>query len=167
VIKVDGKSRPIHFRKPSGAGPDLPYSQALANWVEAKITVQGDTLEIVDQDFREPSRQRTMTLEPQNGVIEIAILNLPPYETPDPEAPSPSPQPGQHFQIYYDLTNSAPALGDRPVPYQSLTPASEPQADWDALHPKALMWSNLLERLGLAPRGKGPYEVALCPVTRD
>lgn len=168
VIKIDGKARPIHFRKPSGEAPDAPYQQALANWVEATIHISGDSLEVVDQDVVEPTRKRTMKLHPQNGVIEIALLNLPPYQAPDPDAPSPSPQPGQHFQLYYELVNTPPAQAQRLVPHQSLSPsASDPQTDWAALHPRAEMWSNLLEQLGLSPRGKGPYEVALCPVTRD
>lgn len=168
VIKIDGKVRPVHFRKPSGAGPDAPYAQALANWVEATIHVPGETLEIVDQNFADPTHRRTMKLRPQNGVIEIALLNLPPYETPDPEALAPSPQPGQHFQIYYDLVNTPPAQPERLVPHQPLsTSPSDPQTDWSTLHPRQALWSNLLEQLGLSPRGKSPYEVALCPVTKD
>lgn len=168
VIKIDGKARPVHFRKPSGTGPEAPYAQALANWVEATIKVSGNSLEIVDQDFAEPTRQRSMRLHPQDGVIELAVLNLPPYQTPDPDAPAPSPQPGQHFQIYYDLANTPAAQADRLVPHQALLPlASDPQTDWPSLHPRTEMWSHLLEQLGLSPRGKGPYEVALCPVTRD
>lgn len=168
VIKIDGNARPIHFRKPSGDGPEAPYAQALANWVEATIHVSGDSLEIVDRDFAEPTRLRSMKLHPQDGVIELALLNLPPYETPDPDAPAPSPRPGQHFQIYYDLAKTPPAQADRLVPHQALLPlASDPQTEWSSLHPKDAMWSDLLENLGLSPRGKGPYEVALCPVTRD
>jgi hypothetical protein len=168
VIKIDGKARPVHFRKPSGDGPEPPYAQALANWVEATIQVSGNSLEIVDQDFAEPTRQRSMTLHPQNGVIELALLNLPPYQAPDPDAPAPSPQPGQHFQIYYELANVPPAFADRLVPHQAVSPlASDPQTDWSSLHQGTERWSYLLEKLGLDPRGKGPYEVALCPVTRD
>lgn len=168
VIKIDGKAKPVHFRKPCGDGPDAPYSQALANWVEATIRVPGETLEIVDRSFGESAPRRSMTLRPQNGVVEIALLNLPPYETPAPDAPAPSPQPGQHFQIYYDLAKTPPAQTQRLVPHQPLAPsASDPQTDWAMLHPRPAQWSNLLEQLGLSPRGKGPYEVALCPVTRD
>jgi len=167
VIKIDGKARPVHFRKPSGEGPDASYAQALANWVEATIRVPGDSLEIVDQSFADPARKRTMKLHPQNGVVEIALLNLPPYETPDPDAPSAAPKPGQHFQIYYDLVKTPPAQTERLVPHLPLSPsASDPQTDWGTLHPRQVLWSNLLEQLGLSPRGKGPYEVALCPITQ-
>lgn len=168
VIKIDGKASPVHFRKPSGEGPDAPYGQALASWVEATIRVPGDSLEIVEQSFSDPNRRRTMKLRPQEGKMEIALLNLPPYETPDPEAPVPTPMPGQHFQIYYDLAKTPPAKTERLIPHLPLTPsASDPQQDWAALHPRLAMWSDLLENLGLSPRGKGPYEVALCPITQD
>lgn len=168
VIKIDGKARPVHFRKPSGEGPDAPYAQALANWVEATILVSGDSLEIVDQSFADPARKRTMKLHPLESGVEIALLNLPPYETPDPDAPVPTPKPGQHFQIYYDLVKTPPAKAERLIPHLPLEPlASDPQMDWAALHPGEARWSNLLEQLGLSPRGKGPYEVALCPITKD
>ncbi|HEY0373101.1 MAG TPA: hypothetical protein VGD79_13940 [Thermoanaerobaculia bacterium] len=168
VIKIDGSARPVHFRKPSGEGPDAPYTQALANWVMAEINVPGDSIEIVQQNFANPTQKRTMTLTPVNNTVEIAMLNLPPYETPDPDAPRSLPQPGQHFQIYYDLVKTPPAQADRLVPHLPLAPlASDPQSDWAALHPKVALWSYLLEDLNLNPRGKGPYEVALCPITRS
>lgn len=168
LIKVDGKAKPVHFRKPSGEGPDAPYAQALANWVEAEIQVSGETLEIVDQSFTDGKPRRSMKLRPQDGKVELALLNLPPYETPDPDAPAATPKPGQHFQIYYDLAKTPPAQEERLVPQQPLSPcASEPQTDWASLHPRQKLWSNLLEQLGLSPRGKGPYEVAFCPITQQ
>ena len=109
-----------------------------------------------------------MKLHPQNGVVEIAVLNLPPYEAPDPAAPAPDPAPGQHFQVFYDLVKRPPAYGSRLVPHRALTPSpSEPQIDWMSLHPRDAAWSELLEQLGLNPRGKGPYDLAICPIIRD
>ncbi|MEA2465477.1 MAG: hypothetical protein QOJ98_3224 [Acidobacteriota bacterium] len=168
LVKIDGKARPVHFRKPSGDGPEAPYSQALANWVAAEIHVPGDSVEIVDTNFNDSSKTRTMKLHPQEGVVEIAILNLPPFEAPSPTAEAPSPQPGQHFQIYYDLVRKSPARAERLVPHQALSPsASEPQTDWASLHPRTALWSELLEQLGMSPRGKGPYELALCPIVKN
>ncbi|PYQ27532.1 MAG: hypothetical protein DMF56_19310 [Acidobacteria bacterium] len=165
LIKVDGKAKPIHFRKPSGEGPDATYSQALANWVAAEIHVPGDFVEIVDQNFDDRERVRTMKLYPQEGKVEVAILNLPDFEAPAPDAEAPAPAPGQHFQIYYDLVKTPPARAARPVPHLALAPpASEPQTDWGTLHPRAALWSDLLEQLNLSPRGKGPYDLSLCPV---
>lgn len=168
LVKIDGKARPVHFRKPSGDGPEAPYAQALANWVEATIHVSGESVEIVDQDFDVATRRRSMILRPQNGLVELALLNFPPFQAPAADASEPSPQPGQHFQVFYELVKTPPALADRLVPHQAMTPtASEPQIDWGALHPRAALWSDLLEQLGMSPRrSKTPYELALCPMVR-
>ena len=166
VIRVDGKAKPVHFRKPSGAVPDAPYAQALANWVEATINISGDSVEIIDQSFTDPENSRAMKLYPQNDVVEVALLNLPPYVTPDADAPAATPQPGQHFQIYYDLAKTPPAHPERLVPYQPSTSPADPQTDWAALH-STNRWSNLLEKLALSPRGKGPYEIQFCPITQN
>lgn len=167
VVKIDGKARPVHFRKPSGEGPDAPYTQALATWVAAEIRVPGEFVELIDQKFSDSTQQRSMKLYPQNGVVEMAVLNLPPFEAPAPGAETTHPAPGQHFQIYYDLVKTPPASEDRLVPQTAVTPlASEPQVDWALLHPKSALWSNLLEQLDLNPRGKTPYEVTFCPIIR-
>jgi hypothetical protein len=165
LVKVDGTARPIHFRKPTGDGPESPYAQAAANWVEAEIHVPGDTVEIDDQNFSDPAHRRVMKLHPQNGVVEVAVLNLPPFVAPSPDAPQAPAQPGQHYQLFYDLVKTPPARADRLVPYPVSSP-SEPQVDWGALHPRAALWSDLLEQLGIAPRGKAPYDVSLCPMTQ-
>jgi hypothetical protein len=168
LVKIDGKARPVHFRKPSGEGPEASYTQAVANWVAAEIRVPGDFVEIVDQNFSDTTKRRTMKLHPQDGVVEMAVLNLPPFEVPDPNAMAPLPGPGQHFQIYYDLVKTPPARENRLIPYTSSTLlASEPQVDWSTLHPRQMLWSNLLEQLNLSPRGKSPYDMTLCPITRQ
>ncbi len=171
IVKVDQMARPIYFRQPSGAGPDAPYSQAVATWVEAKIRVPGSSLEIVDKNIHDGTYRRKMSLTPVNGVVEIALLNLPPLTPPDPEAATAAPLPGQHFQIYYDLTQTPPAQSARLVPHLPLQAVpSDPEQEWGTLHVRTsnLWYSNLLEMLGLNPRGKkGPYEIALCPITRE
>jgi hypothetical protein len=168
LVKIDGKARPVHFRKPSGEGPDAPYAQAVANWVEAEIHVPGDVVEIVDRSFPDPDRRRSMKLHPLNGLVELAMLNLPPLTPPSPGVAPPLPRPGQHFQIYYELVKTPPGLAERLVPHLALSPsASDAQVDWASLHPRQKLWSDLLEHLGLSPRGKGPYDLALCPIVRD
>lgn len=166
VIRVDGKARPVRFRNPSGDGTEAPYAQALANWAAAEIRVPGDFVEITDVQFNDPERRRTMKLRPEQGVVEMALLNLPPFEAPAPDAPAGTPAPGQHFQIYYDLVKAPPARAARLVPYPSAAAPAEPQVEWAALHPRTELWSNLLEGLGMSPRGKGPYELAFCPIIR-
>lgn len=166
VSQVDGKARPITFKKPSGETAGATHEQALANWVAAEIRVPGDSVEIIEHRFNDPQLRRSMRLYPQNGKIEIAVLNLPPFVPPDPNAPAPLPAPGQHFQIYYDLVRRPPTYADRLVPHASVS-ASQPQSEWPALHPRDASWSDLLEQLNLNPRGKAPYDLALCPIVRD
>jgi len=168
LVKIDGKAKPVHFRKPSGEGPESPYTQAVANWVAAEIQVPGDVVEIVDQNFSDSDKRRSMKLHPQDGVVEIAVMNLPPFVAPAPDAVAPLPAPGQHFQIYYDLVKAPPPRADRLVPFAtSAASANDPGVDWGTLHPRQLLWSNLLEQLNLSPRGKTPYDLAICPITKD
>ncbi|MEO8378376.1 MAG: hypothetical protein ABI779_01810 [Acidobacteriota bacterium] len=167
LVKIDGKARPVHFRKPSGEGPESDYAQAVANWVAVDIHVPGDFVEILDQNFSDSARQRSMKLYPQNGKVEVAVLNIPPFEAPAPDAEAPLPLPGQHFQIYYDLVKTPPARASRLVPYTITPTAAEPQVDWATLHPRLALWSDLLEQLNLSPRGKAPYDLSLCPIVRN
>ncbi|HEX9985011.1 MAG TPA: hypothetical protein VGF69_17245 [Thermoanaerobaculia bacterium] len=168
LVKIDAKARAVHFRKPSGSSPEAPYAQAVANWVAVDIHIPGDSMEIVEQSFSDSTKRRTMRLRPQNGIVELALLNLPPFVAPDPNAPAPSPAPGQHFQLFYDLVKRPPAPSERLVPHQALSPsASDPQADWSLLHPRQALWSDLLESLGMSPRGKSPYDLTICPIIKD
>jgi hypothetical protein len=168
VVKIDGQVRPVHFRRPSGAGPEAPYTQALASWMAAEVQVPGDSLQIVSERFDDPKNKRSITLRPAEKVVELALLNIPSVAPPVDLGKNRVPAPGQHFQIYYDLVKKSPARADRVVPYQALEPlAAEPQIDWGTLHPRAAMWSNLLEGIRLGPRGKRSlYELAFCPMIR-
>lgn len=161
MIRVDGKVRPIHFNVAPGAA-EVPYTQAVANWVEAEIHVPGDTVELVETNF-ETGAKRTIKLRPVGRVVELAILNFPPFVAPGSKQPLP--KRGQHFEVYYDLMTTPPAKGQRPVPdLPKDMEASDPQADWGALHPQEPV-SHLLDHLGLNPRGrkKSPYDLSLCP----
>jgi len=167
LAKIDGKARPTHFRKPSGEGPAASYAQALATWVAVDIRVAGSFVELVEKSFADGTQRRSMKLYPQEGLVEMAILNLPPYETPAPNAEAPLPLPGQHFQVYYDLVKTVPEPSERLVPFTTTPTASEPQVDWATLHPRQAMWSDLLEQINLSPRGKAPYDLSLCPIVRN
>jgi hypothetical protein len=162
MIRVDGKVRPIHFRAGEKA-QDVPYAQALANWVEAEIRVPGDAVELVEKNF-ETGKTRTIKLRPENNVVELAVLNLPPFNAPAPDSKPPLPKPGQHFEVYYDFVTSPPARGNRPVPHlPKEMKASDPQVDWVSV--ANVPWSELLEQLGMSARGKkkSPYDISLCP----
>lgn len=165
VIRVDGKVRPIHFRT-SETAPDASFAQALAGWAEAEIHIPGDVVEVVDQNLNTGAK-RSMKLHPQEGVVEMAILNLPPFKEPSPDAAAPLPKPGQHFEAYYSLLAALPAPAKRVVPHLPRTlAASDPQVDWVALHPRDALWSDLLEKLGLSPRSRAPYDLVLCPMSQ-
>ena len=160
LVRVNGKVRPLHFRALAGKR-DVPHAQAAAGWVAAEIRVPGDSIEVVAKRFDDGS-ERTMRLTPRDGVLEMAILNLPPFEVPRAGKRRPTPQPGRHFELFYSLASNPPAENQRPVPHAR---ASDVHADWDAVHPREALWSPLLAKLRLEP-GKGPYDVVLCPVTQ-
>jgi len=162
VIPVDKKVRPIRFNTAPGA-PDAPFTQALANWVEAEVRIQGDAVELVDTNF-ETGAQRTFKFAPQNNLVEMAILNFPPLVHLAPDVSRPVPKRGQHFEVYYDLVTNPPAPGQRPVPEVGDMKPSDPQVDWIPLHSNEPV-SPLLDALSMSPRGKrkSPYDITLCP----
>jgi hypothetical protein len=156
LVDVDGKVQPIHF-KPLQDGAEVAYSQAVASWVMAEVEVSGDSIDIVDSGFGRRAA-RTMTLTPRDGVVELAVLNLPPFQPPAPGQIAG--QFGKHFELYYELAKTPPAKGARPVP-QAGTRDNEPQGDWTALHAQSRP-SDLLEHLRFGDRG--PYDQTLCPM---
>jgi len=166
VIKSRGMARPIHFRRPNGKGPEIPYRQSLAGWVMAEIHVAGTDIEIDGENFDNHAK-RTMKLRPEHDVIEMALVNLPPIERPKPGQSLRPGEPGQHFQIYYDLLQTPPAKADRLVPYPPPKRATEPAVDWTMLHPTRELWSDLLEQLRLGTQGRSPYDLILCPMVRE
>jgi hypothetical protein len=171
LIPVQGQVRPIHF-KPAGAeGPEAPYAQALASWVAAEIQVQGDSVELVDERFGGGS-QRSMRLSPQNGLVEVALLNLPELHPPAElsaaarSATPVHPAPGTHFELFFELAKHPPAKTARPIPQILARPdaKAEPVSAWDLLHPQGRdRASTLLDKLRLGgPRG--PFDRVLCPM---
>ncbi|HEX7677999.1 MAG TPA: hypothetical protein VF713_07745 [Thermoanaerobaculia bacterium] len=163
MIRVDGKVRPIHFNVAPGAA-EVPYAQAAANWVQAEIHVPGDAVDLVETNFQ-TGAERTIKLRPVEGIVELAVLNFPPFVAPAAGSKQPLPKRGQHFEVYYDLMTTPPAKGQRPVPdLPKDMEALDPQSEWSPLHPQEPV-SNLLEHLGMNPRGKkkSPYDLTLCP----
>jgi hypothetical protein len=161
VVRVDGKVKPIAFRA-TASNTNVAYRQAVAGWVSAEIRVPGEAIEITARDFTDGTT-RTMTLKPKDDLIEMAMLNLPPFEPPAPDAPRATPQPGRHFEAYYDTAKVKPAAEARPVPHVGTATA---QADWKVVHPREELWSALLEKLRLEAN-RGPYDVLLCPTAQN
>ena len=163
LIQVDGKVKPVHFKPLGNGGKDLPYTQAVASWVEADIQVPGDSIDVVETNFGGGTK-RTMTLSPRNGIVELAVLDLPPFRPPTPGAPRVAARPGKHFELYYELEAMPRPKGQRPVPHvMPSSEKSELEDDWATLHQQEP--SDLLERIRLSA-GRGPYDLILCPMVR-
>lgn len=163
VARIGSKVVPVHFNRLDGSGSTSSYSQAIATWVGADITVSGDSVEIVEDKF-DASAGRTMTLEPDsNGKVEIAVLNLPPF-TPPASSNNDAPQVGKHFERYYDLVETAPSSETRMVPRPGAAPSlgTIPDVSWTTVHPSSAVYSDLLNSLRLDV-GRGPYDRTLCP----
>lgn len=163
VARIGSEVTPVHFKRLDGTGSASPYSQAVASWVAADIEVSGNSIEIVEASFA-GGAGRSMTLEPDaNGKVEIAMLNLPPFvppASPDNDAP----QVGKHFEKYYELSQTPPAVAARLVPLPGAAPgtAAYPEVDWQLIHPQEALWSELLNKLRLDV-GRGIYDRTLCP----
>jgi hypothetical protein len=159
LVRSGDKVMPVHFR-PLGSSENGPYTQAVANWVVAEIRVPGDAVELVSQNFSDAA-SRTMRLTPVDGVVEVAVLNIPPVEIPAAGEVLPTPTPGKHFEEYYQLAQTPPAM--RPVPYAGTD--NEPEVGWSVLDPNGVLRSELLTRLRIDP-GRGIYDRTLCPMAR-
>jgi len=163
VARIGSDVTPVNFKRLDGTGNASTYSQAVASWVGADITVSGSSIELVETQF-DGDPGRTMKLEPDaEGKVEIAVLNLPPFvppASPHNEAPSV----GRHFEAYYELAENPPASATRLVPRPGAAPgtASYPQADWHLVHPQNVLYSELLNKLRL-DIGRSVYDRTLCP----
>lgn len=161
---VENQVIPIGFRA-LGGGATSNYSQALADSVMAEIEIEGEAVEIVEKSFDGATR-RTLRLKPNaQRVVELAILNMPPVHnghaghasTPNPTA---LPDPGKHFELFYQLTDNPPAKIDRLVPHAD----TREGVSWSTLYPtRRQSDSALLSALGLDdPRTI--LERVLCPI---
>ncbi|MBV8515979.1 MAG: hypothetical protein JO197_01125 [Acidobacteria bacterium] len=165
VARIGSDVTPVNFRRLDGTGSVSTYSQAIATWVGADIEVTGDSIDLVETKF-DGDPGRTMHLTPdEDGKIELAVVNLP-SRTPPLTTGNPSPAPGKHFELYYDLADNAPAREERLVPFAgpASTVGSYPQVSWATIHPTTELWSDLLNGLRLNV-GRGPDDRILCPPT--
>ena len=167
IARIGQNITPVNFKRLDGSGTASPYSQAIANWVAADVTVSGSSIEIVEEKFNgDPGR--SMKLSPaENENVEIAVLNLPPF-TP-PTAPYPAnPGVGKHFEMYYEVTQTPPAPEDRLVPRAGAIAGSPSYATigWQSIHPQETLWSELLNQLRLDV-GRTVAEHVLCPPAQD
>ena len=159
VIEIGGQGLPIEFRPLSG-GVRAPFRRAAANWVEAEVVIPGKDIEIVSQAFADGTK-RTMRLTPQDGVVEVAVLNISRPVANDGHAMA---QPGVHFARYWSLVQNPPAPDKCPIPQAAQSAVVRRGSG--AQHPEDKSRSSvLLDRL-LFPGGRTPYEQLLCPMSR-
>lgn len=167
VARIGTDITPVHFKRLDNTGTASPYSQAVATWIGADVTVSGNSIEIVEEKFNGDAG-RSMKLSPaENEKVEIAVLNLPPF-TP-PTAPYPTnPGVGKHFEMYYEVTQNPPAPSARLVPRAGAVSGSPsyPAVEWHSIHPQTTLWSPLLNQLRLDV-GRTVAEQLLCPPAQD
>ncbi|HEV7427328.1 MAG TPA: hypothetical protein VGQ46_13260 [Thermoanaerobaculia bacterium] len=162
VARIGSNVTPVHFQRLDGTGDASPYSQAIASWVGAEIEISGENVEIVEEKF-DGGTGRSMTLSPDaDGKVEVAVLNLPPFVAPSTPFAG-TPDPGKHFEMYYEVAQTPPAQSARLVPKAGAAPGAAEYAEvaWNSIHPTAL-WSDLLNALRLNI-GRTAYEEVLCP----
>jgi hypothetical protein len=159
VVQVNGKAIPVDFRPLLDNG-DRRYMRAVANWVRVDVQVPGDSLEIVETNFS-TGATRTMSLRPEQGLLDVAVLNI---SQPIRSGGDVTPQPGAHFERFWELTENPPAYDERPIPQLPRTKTR--QTDLVVLRSNAAGRSSaLLDDLLLSP-DKGPYDQILCPMTQ-
>lgn len=163
VARIGSYVTPANFKRLDGSGSASSYSQAVASWVGADVTISGATVKISEAKFNgDPGRSMTLTPD-SNGLAEVAVLNLPPF-VPPASSINDAPQVGKHFEMYYDLAETPPAIETRLVPRAGAAPglASYEQVDWSSIHTQS---SELLNQLRLNI-GRSTYDRLLCPPTQ-
>jgi len=163
VARIGSDVTPVHFQRLDGSGTTSSYTQAIATWVGAEIEVSGDSIEIVEDKF-DSSTGRSMTLTPdEDGKVEVAVVNLPPFVPPSSPFTG-TPDPGKHFEYYYELAATPPAQSSRLVPKPGAASGapSYDEVSWSSIHPQIALYSDLLNALRMNT-GRTVYEQALCP----
>jgi hypothetical protein len=156
VARLGSDVQPVQFQRLDGDGSASSYVQAVTSWVGLDITVTGTSVDLVETKHDE-SPGRTITLSPDNGVVEMAVMNLPP-SVPPASSTNNAPQVGKHFEMYYDLLASPPDRETRLVPRLAEGVAVE-EVSWSSIHPAT---SELLTRLRFEP-GRSLYDRTICP----
>ena len=163
VARIGNNVTPVHFERLDGTGGASPYSQAIASWAGAEIEISGENVEIVEQKF-DGGTGRSMTLSPAgDGKVEVAVLNLPAFVPPSTPFAG-TPDPGKHFEMYYEVAQTPPAQSARLVPKAGAAPGASEYAEveWSSIHSQTALWSDLLNAIRLNI-GRTAYEEVLCP----
>ncbi len=157
-IHLADKVLPVKFRTLQGTDEKEGFSRPIADWVAAEIEISGDSVEIVENRFG-CGEIRTIRLAPENGLVELALMNIPPPPPQSFDGSHREHEPAAHFEMYYDLAQTPPPSDRRPVPHVPAQQSSLPP------EPEKRIPSKLLDALTLGDP-KGFYERILCPPAR-
>ena len=160
VAQINGKVSPVDFRPLANDGKQH-YSRAAATWVEAEIRVPGTELEITESTF-DGKGKRSMSLSPIDGVVDVAVLN-----TARPLRPlkGHTPEPGAHFDAFWNLAQHPPAAGQRAIPQVPRARVATRELavlQLDGSRPKT---SPLIKEIFFHD-GRDPYDQLLCPMSQ-
>jgi len=166
LARIGTNLTPIRFERLDGTGNAASYTQALASWVAADISVPGSSIEIEETKF-DGSSSRTMKLTPDsNGKVEVAVLNVPPF-VPPATSDNNAPSVGKHFEVFYETANNAPSKAARLVPRAGVANnAQYPSIPWNDVHSSSAVSSDLLNALRL-DASRTVYERTLCPPSQN
>lgn len=162
IARLGSNVTPVHFKRLDGTGSTSSYTQAVASWMGVDIEVTGDSVQFVETKHN-GGTGRSMTLSPDsNGKVEVAVVNLPPF-IPPASSNNEAPQPGKHFEMFYELLENPPAREARLVPLAG-TPSGTtvPTVSWSSVHPASTTSSELLNRLRMEP-SRSFYDRTICP----
>ena len=161
IARLGSDVTPVHFKRLDGTGSTSSYTQAVASWVGVDIEVTGDSVQLVESKYT--GGGRSMTLSPDsNGKVEVAVVNLPPF-VPPASSNNEAPQPGKHFEMFYELLESPPAREARLVPIAGAPSGTTvPSVTWSSVHPSTTTTSVLLNRLRMEP-SRSFYDRTICP----
>lgn len=159
IARLGSNITPVHFKRLDGTGSTSSYTQAVATWVGVDIAVTGDSVQFVETKHN-GGTGRSMTLSPDsNGLVEVAVVNLPPF-VPPASPNNEAPQPGKHFEMFYELLENPPARDARMVPMAGAPSGTTvPEVSWSSVHPSS---SELLNRLRMEP-SRSFYDRTICP----
>jgi hypothetical protein len=162
LARLKSNVTPVQFKRLDGTGSTSSYTQAVASWMGVDIEVTGDSVQFVETKHN-GGTGRSMTLSPDsNGKVEVAVVNLPPF-IPPASPNNDAPQPGKHFEMYYELLESPPAREARLVPFAGAPSGTTvPEVSWTSVHPSIATSSVLLTRLRMEP-SRSFYDRVICP----
>lgn len=121
LLEVEGDIVQVAFQPTRADKASVP-PRAFGNWMAFDISLSPEACELGVGISARPfahGEQRRMTIKPEctpGSVVEVALINLPPWYEARSESSQPSPY-GPHFELFYKLAQQPPSEPSmRPVP---------------------------------------------------